>query len=98
MVGQAPQPWRQRPGHHRTRRLADLDLQRAAGREHDTTAGRPHTEILPALADDLRSLGDLGYEGYLWPVGPVMPVSTRSSRSRLRSQRWMGSSARMWVP
>jgi hypothetical protein len=36
------------------------------GREHDTTAVRTHTEILPALAtaaSDLRSLGDLGYEG-----------------------------------
>jgi hypothetical protein len=36
------------------------------GREHDTTAVRTHTEILPALveaADDLRPLGDLGYEG-----------------------------------
>jgi hypothetical protein len=36
------------------------------GRKHDTTAVRTHTEILPALAtaaDDLRSLGDLGYEG-----------------------------------
>jgi hypothetical protein len=37
-----------------------------AGREHDTTAMRTHTEILPApaeAADDLRILGDLGYEG-----------------------------------
>jgi DDE superfamily endonuclease len=36
------------------------------GREHDTTALRTHAEILPLLAeirDDLRSLGDLGYEG-----------------------------------
>jgi hypothetical protein len=36
------------------------------GREHDTTAVRTHTEILPALATaaaDLRPLGDLGYEG-----------------------------------
>jgi hypothetical protein len=36
------------------------------GREHDTTAAGPHTEILPALttaAGDLRALGDLGYEG-----------------------------------
>jgi DDE superfamily endonuclease len=36
------------------------------GREHDTTAIRAHTEILPALtgvAGDLRTLGDLGYEG-----------------------------------
>lgn len=36
------------------------------GREHDTTAVRTHTEILPALTAasmDLRSLGDLGYEG-----------------------------------
>src|SRR5512142_2399471 len=35
-------------------------------REHDTTAVRTHTEILPLLArisDDLRTLGDLGYEG-----------------------------------
>ena len=36
------------------------------GREHDTTATRTHAEILPALTDagdDLRTLGDLGYEG-----------------------------------
>jgi hypothetical protein len=36
------------------------------GREHDTTAVRVHTEILPALtqaAGDLRTMGDLGYEG-----------------------------------
>ena len=36
------------------------------GREHDTTALRAHTEILPTLATaagDLRTLGDLGYEG-----------------------------------
>jgi hypothetical protein len=37
------------------------------GREHDTTALREHPEILPALAtwiaDDLPTLGDLGYEG-----------------------------------
>jgi len=36
------------------------------GREHDTTAVRTHTDILPLLteiADDLRTLGDLGYEG-----------------------------------
>jgi hypothetical protein len=36
------------------------------GREHDTTAARTHEEILPALVeaiDDLRSLGDLGYQG-----------------------------------
>lgn len=37
------------------------------GREHDTTALREHTEILPLLVtwtdDHLRVLGDLGYEG-----------------------------------
>jgi hypothetical protein len=36
------------------------------GREHDTTAIRNHAEILPLLttiANDLRTLGDLGYEG-----------------------------------
>jgi hypothetical protein len=36
------------------------------GREHDTTAVRVHAEILPTLAlagEDLRALGDLGYEG-----------------------------------
>lgn len=37
------------------------------GREHDTTALRGHTEILPLLAawtnEQLRVLGDLGYEG-----------------------------------
>jgi len=37
------------------------------GREHDTTALREHDEVLPLLTtwtgDDLRVLGDLGYEG-----------------------------------
>jgi hypothetical protein len=37
------------------------------GREHDTTALRQHTEMLPLLtawtAEHLRTLGDLGYEG-----------------------------------
>jgi len=37
------------------------------GREHDTTALREHTDMLPLLAvwtaDHLRALGDLGYEG-----------------------------------
>jgi len=36
------------------------------GREHDTTALRAHTHILPTLiqaSGDLRALGDLGYEG-----------------------------------
>ena len=36
------------------------------GREHDTTAVRTHEEVLPLLAkitDDIRTLGDLGYEG-----------------------------------
>jgi hypothetical protein len=37
------------------------------GREHDTTALREHTEILPALAvwiaENTPALGDLGYEG-----------------------------------
>jgi hypothetical protein len=37
------------------------------GREHDTTALRMHTEVLPLLttwtAEDLAVLGDLGYEG-----------------------------------
>jgi hypothetical protein len=37
------------------------------GREHDTSALRHHGEILPLLSlwtdDDLRVLGDLGYEG-----------------------------------
>jgi hypothetical protein len=37
------------------------------GREHDTTALREHTEMLPALrewtGDDLPVLTDLGYEG-----------------------------------
>jgi hypothetical protein len=36
------------------------------GREHDTTAVRTHEEVLPLLAkitDDIRTLGDLGYQG-----------------------------------
>ena len=66
VVGQTRPLRRQRPIHHRTRRLADLDLRCAAPPRHDTTATRAHTEILPALTDagaDLRTLGDLGYEG-----------------------------------
>lgn len=35
------------------------------GREHDTTALRAHTEISPLTeaGDDLRTLGNLGYQG-----------------------------------
>jgi len=44
-----------------------VDLGRAAGREHDTTALRAHAELLPAVAewtdDGHAVLGDLGYEG-----------------------------------
>lgn len=50
-VEQARPVRRQRPGHHRAGRLADLDLRRAASLEHDTTALRAHAEILPALTD-----------------------------------------------
>ena len=62
------QPRRQYPGHHRRRRLADLDLRRVARPRtpHDTTATRAAAEMLPALhiaAVDLRPLGDLDDEG-----------------------------------
>jgi DDE superfamily endonuclease len=67
VVGKACQPWREHTGHHRSRRLAAVDIQRAPGREHDTTALREHLEILPALATWIAAnrpaLGDLGYEG-----------------------------------
>ena len=67
MVGQARRSRRQCAGHRRPGRLADLDLGRGPGREHDTTALRTHPEALPALAewtDECHAaLGDLGYEG-----------------------------------
>jgi hypothetical protein len=58
------------------------------GREHDTTALRAHGEILPALAeaaDDLLTLGDLGYEAdtitvtLKKPKHGEPPTSTRPS-------------------
>jgi hypothetical protein len=60
------------------------------GREHDTTAVRTHTEILPVFteaAGDLRRLGDLGYEGEANTItvafkkprtAPSMPSSSSS--------------------
>lgn len=55
------------------------------GREHDTTALREHTEMLPLLVlwteGRLRVLGDLGYEGELaanvWHGQRCGPPSTR---------------------
>jgi len=52
------------------------------GREHDTTAVRTHTEILPTLAEaagDLRPLGDLGYEGESDTITVAFktPIATR---------------------
>jgi hypothetical protein len=66
VVGQTPQPRRQHPGRHRPDGWPIWTSDVRPGREHDTTAVRTHAEILPALAevsDDLRTLGDLGYEG-----------------------------------
>jgi hypothetical protein len=67
VVGQARQPRRERPGRHRSGRLATVDLQgtpRPRARHH-RPAGT--TEMLPLLAawteDQQRVLGDLGYEG-----------------------------------
>jgi CheY-like chemotaxis protein len=52
---------------HRMTRATRGHPTSSTGREHDTTAVRTHTEILPALTatavGDLRALGDLGYEG-----------------------------------
>jgi hypothetical protein len=53
------------------------------GREHDTTAARTHTEILPVLAEaatDLRTLGDLGYEGL---AGTVTVAFKKPKNGRL---------------
>ena len=60
------------------------------GREHDTTALRTLGEVPPALAeagDDLRALGDQGYEGdsgtitvaFRKPKGGRLPLSSSSS-------------------
>jgi hypothetical protein len=46
--------------------LSDWTSEVRPRREHDTTAVRTHSEILPTLVEaafDLRALGDLGYEG-----------------------------------
>jgi hypothetical protein len=59
------------------------------GREHDTTAVRTHTEILPALADaagDLRSLGDLGYEGEADTVTVAFKKPKDSTLNALQQQ------------
>ena len=66
VVGKARQPRRERAGHHRPGRLAALDLTRAS--RPRTRHHRPAShDILPLLTtwtdDDLRVLGDLGYEG-----------------------------------
>ena len=67
MVGQAPPPRRQHPGRLRPRRLAALDLRRAPGREHDTTAARTDPDLLTQIRawvdDGQLGLADLGYEG-----------------------------------
>jgi hypothetical protein len=51
------------------------------GREHDTTALREHTEMLPVLTrwtDDLhRVLGDLGYEGEASTITPHHLITER---------------------
>jgi DDE superfamily endonuclease len=48
------------------------------GRKYDTTALREHTDILPALtrwtADQLRVLGDLGYEGERDTIAYKKPI------------------------
>jgi len=67
VVGQAPPARRQHPGRHRPGRLAALGLRRTPRREHDTTCGRAHPELLATLDDwtddDHATLADLGYEG-----------------------------------
>jgi len=59
------------------------------GREHDTTAVRTHTEILPALAevtDDLRPLGDLGYEGEADIITVAFKKPTDSTLNAVQQQ------------
>jgi hypothetical protein len=67
VVGEARQPWRERPGPHRPDGWPLWTCEVRPGREHDTTALREHAEILPTFTvwteDHLRVLGDLGYEG-----------------------------------
>ena len=57
-------------------------------REHDTTAARAHTDILPTLThagDDLRTLAYLGYEGEsdTITVAPQHSSSSTSTRPAL---------------
>lgn len=59
------------------------------GREHDTTAVRVHTEILPALAaaaGDLRTLGDLGYEGESDTITVAFKKPNRGKLSAIQQQ------------
>jgi hypothetical protein len=59
------------------------------GREHDTTAARTHTEILPTLAQaatDLRSLGDLGYEGEAGTITVAFKKPKNSTLTPLQQQ------------
>jgi hypothetical protein len=72
------------------------------GREHDTTALRTHTEILPVLADwtgdDLPILGDLGYEGeadtitvaFKKPQGGDLTEDQKVSNKAHNAQRAVG--------
>src|SRR5215211_6535083 len=61
------------------------------GRDHDTTAVRAHTEILPALAiaaEDLRTLSDLGYEGESGTIAVAFKSAPRAADSH-----WCSSSS-----
>lgn len=89
MVGEARQPWRERPGPHRPDGWPLWTSEVRPGREHDTTALREHAEILPLFTawaeDHLRVLGDLGYEGeadtitiaFKKPKGGELPARRR---------------------
>ena len=59
------------------------------GREHDTTALRAHTDILPAIAQvagDLRALGDLGYEGEADTITVAFKKPRHSNLNQVQQQ------------
>jgi predicted enzyme related to lactoylglutathione lyase len=74
-------------------------MQEPINQPFGTTALRRHTEILPALAetaDDLRALGDLGYEGEAGTITAKMPNVTDSTKRLSRTARMVLPELQPW--
>jgi hypothetical protein len=89
VVGQARRPRRQRAGRDRPRRLADLDLSRAAGprARHHRAARRPRGSAGAAEWTDAEhaALADLGYEGERTAL--TTPIKHRAGSRLTADQR-----------